>query len=386
MRKKEWSLVATFEESDSMLAVVREKTGTVRQKRTVETKTGVSVYYLCKHERKFNCPYQMRQFKPEMRVVGVVLIGKMEDTIIYECAFEAIATALKLAGLPAFVPDAVMSDGDPCITAAVASCFPNARRLTCYYHMKKQVQRKMGPKRVPKDCRKPILEELRSLQLACSDNVFKSAAWRLLKRWKDLGLTLFIRYFKRVWVKGSLRYWYEGAALGLVSTNNGLESLHGRIKRFGTLRKRMPVGLFVKEVHRLMKEWSQASESQPFLSVPPRTLSLEVKAFHWSEDPTYMEFVAPQLGTGTYFMPGSCAGQMSYRRYGRCDSKPWRFKTFGQFVVWSKAYYRVFRNADGVLLCTCASSAKMYICKHSVAIECMKYEIYCFSGGQSCAH
>uniref|UniRef100_A0A914UW13 SWIM-type domain-containing protein n=1 Tax=Plectus sambesii TaxID=2011161 RepID=A0A914UW13_9BILA len=88
-----------------------------------------------------------------------------------------------------------------------------------------------------------------------------------------------------------------------------------------------------------------------------------------------MDFVAPQLRTGTYFVPGSCAGQMSYQRYGRCDSKPRRFEMFGQFVVWSKAYYRVFRNADGVLLCTCASSAKMYICKHSVAIERMKYEV-----------
>uniref|UniRef100_A0A914WR04 MULE transposase domain-containing protein n=1 Tax=Plectus sambesii TaxID=2011161 RepID=A0A914WR04_9BILA len=174
----------------------------------------------------------------------------------YERAFETIATAIDMAGLPAFVPDAVMSNGDPCITAAIASCFPNAKRLTCYYHMKKQVQRKMGPKRVPKDRRKPILEELSSLQLACSDDVFKSATRRLLRRWKDLGLTLFTRYFKRVWVKGPLRYWYEGAALGSVSTNNSLESLHGRIKRFGTLRKRMPVGSFVKEVHRLMKEWS----------------------------------------------------------------------------------------------------------------------------------
>uniref|UniRef100_A0A914XPP6 Uncharacterized protein n=1 Tax=Plectus sambesii TaxID=2011161 RepID=A0A914XPP6_9BILA len=48
---------------------------------------------------------------------------------------------------------------------------------------------------------------------------------------------------------GLLRYWYEGAALGSVSTNNGLESLYGHIKRFGTLRKRMPIGSFVKEMH-----------------------------------------------------------------------------------------------------------------------------------------
>uniref|UniRef100_A0A914X3P3 SWIM-type domain-containing protein n=1 Tax=Plectus sambesii TaxID=2011161 RepID=A0A914X3P3_9BILA len=543
MRKKEWSLLDTFEESDSMLAVVREKTGTVRQKRTVDGKTGVSVYYLCKHARKFSCPYQMYHFKPEvaggrfelyevgehccdtaeyksgltrkqreavdlamkmrqglgrptqliramlnaqgnevpntkqlknavskakrkfsgppvltttdfgelieadfttltpdtdlhevvcpvsdsssperlfaffttryllsnlskmgattlqtdgtykltyegnilitlavsdkarrLHPVGVAIIGKTENAAVYERAFEAIATALQKAGLPAFEPDAVMSDGDPCITAAVASTFPNARRLTCYYHMKKQVQKRMGSKKVPKDRRQTILEEIRSLQLACSDAVFNSAARRLLQRWKQLGLRAFATYFKRVWVKGPLRYWYEGAAMGEVSTNNGLESLHGRIKRFGTLRKKMPIGSFVKEMNRLMEEWSRASETHTFQSVPPRTLSLEVKGFHWSEDPVNKDFVAPQLRTGTYFVPGSFANEMSYRNYGRCDLRG-RFRTFGHFVIWSKAYYRVFRNSANLLLCTCAFSAKMFICKHSIAIERMKFDI-----------
>uniref|UniRef100_A0A914WCF9 MULE transposase domain-containing protein n=1 Tax=Plectus sambesii TaxID=2011161 RepID=A0A914WCF9_9BILA len=175
--------------------------------------------------------------------VGVAIIGKTEDASAYERAFDAIATAMDLAGLPAFVPDTVMFDGDPCIMAAVASCFPNARRLNCYYHMKKQVQRKMGPKRVPKDC--------------------------------------------------PLRYWYKGVALGSVSTNNGLESLHGRIKRFGTLRKR--------DAHRIVREGGApitcgvelGFRVAAFSVCPPRTLSLEVKAFHWSEDPSHMEFVAP---------------------------------------------------------------------------------------------
>uniref|UniRef100_A0A914UW66 Transposase n=1 Tax=Plectus sambesii TaxID=2011161 RepID=A0A914UW66_9BILA len=117
--------------------------------------------------------------------------------------------------------------------AAITHCYANAKRLTCYYHMKKQVQKKMGPKRVPKDRTAPPI---------CT----------------------------RVNDFGPLCYWYEGAALGAVSTNNGLESLHGRIKRFGTLRKRMSVKTFVKEVRWLMQEWSRASESQPFLSVPPR--------------------------------------------------------------------------------------------------------------------
>uniref|UniRef100_A0A914WKV1 MULE transposase domain-containing protein n=1 Tax=Plectus sambesii TaxID=2011161 RepID=A0A914WKV1_9BILA len=196
--------------------------------------------------------------------VGVAITGKKEDVIVYEHAFAAIATALQKAGLPDYDPDAVMSDGDPAITAAVASSFPNARRLTCYYHMKKQVQKRMRSKKVPKNRRNAILEEIKRLQLSCSDLIFSSAARRLLQRWKQLGLKGFARYFKKVWVKGPLRFWYEGAALGTVSTNNGLESLHGRIKRFETLPKKMAIGSFIKEMDRLIEEWSRASETHTF--------------------------------------------------------------------------------------------------------------------------
>ena len=65
MKRKEWKLIGTFNESATMQAVVREKTGTVRQKRTAFMKSGVSVFYLCRHARRFNCPYQMYHYKPE---------------------------------------------------------------------------------------------------------------------------------------------------------------------------------------------------------------------------------------------------------------------------------------------------------------------------------
>lgn len=130
------------------------------------------------------------------------MIGGTENAATYERAFSAIDTALEKAGLPPYVPDAIMSDGDASITAAVASSYPNARRLTCYYHCKKQLIKRMVGKGIPKDRRQTVLEDIANLQLAPSYAVFNAAARHLIRRWKDSGWRRFARYFKRIWVKG----------------------------------------------------------------------------------------------------------------------------------------------------------------------------------------
>jgi hypothetical protein len=123
-----------------------------------------------------------------------------------------------------------MSDGATSITAAAGTVFPDAQRLTCYFHMQKQLKTQMPKKGVPKDRRRKVLEEIRVLQLSQSRSIFMIAAKRLLKRWRHEDLRSFARYFIRIWVNGPLCNWYEGALPGSVSTNNGLESLHGKMK------------------------------------------------------------------------------------------------------------------------------------------------------------
>lgn len=66
MKRKDWSLVGTFTDADELRTTIAEKCYTVRQKRTVHNKSGVSVYLLCLHERKFACKYQMYFYKPEV--------------------------------------------------------------------------------------------------------------------------------------------------------------------------------------------------------------------------------------------------------------------------------------------------------------------------------
>ncbi len=67
------------------------------------------------------------------------------------------------------------------------------------------------------------------LGLSFSDDVFQKGASLLLAKWRsDPDLFIFSNYFEQTWLF-DLKFWYEGAAIGYPSTNNGLESLKGGV-------------------------------------------------------------------------------------------------------------------------------------------------------------
>jgi hypothetical protein len=65
---------------------------------------------------------------------------------------------------------------------------------------------------------------------------------------------------------------------------NGLESLHGRLKQFSTLLKRMKIGSFVCVIQNVIHEWSEKSETVGFRSAPIRTTALQTAAWSWVQD------------------------------------------------------------------------------------------------------
>ncbi|CAF1135835.1 unnamed protein product [Didymodactylos carnosus] len=77
--------------------------------------------------------------------------------------------------------------------------------------------------------------------LSCTLSVFQKEVELLLKRWREIpDIVIFANYFKEQWVV-DLKYWYEGAAMGIPSINNGLESLNGKIRQIYTLRITIPM-------------------------------------------------------------------------------------------------------------------------------------------------
>uniref|UniRef100_A0A914W3D6 MULE transposase domain-containing protein n=1 Tax=Plectus sambesii TaxID=2011161 RepID=A0A914W3D6_9BILA len=207
----------------------------------------------------------------QLHPIGIAIIGPTETTTAYVKLFRGLQTALRNLGLPEYQPKAVMSDGDSSITGAIAEVFPGTMRFTCYFHMHKQVKVQMSKKGVPKERRRKVLDEIAALQLSPKSLIYQAAAKKLLKRWKEEGLKKFVRYFRRIWMVGPLHNWFKGALPGSASTNNGLESLHGRIKTHYTLRRRMLIKSFIALCSRMLTDWSrQEVEDRQFESSPPR--------------------------------------------------------------------------------------------------------------------
>jgi len=86
----------------------------------------------------------------------------------------------------------------------------------------------------------------------------------LLTKWRsDPDLFLFSNYFKQTWLF-DLKFWYEGAALGCPSTNNGLESLNAKIKQQYTWRNRLCLSKFLLTMETMLRDWSTKTTEAEF--------------------------------------------------------------------------------------------------------------------------
>ena len=73
---------------------------------------------------------------------------------------------------------------------------------------------------------------------------FDGASQLFLNKWKkekkgQPALREFIDYFESQWLRGRYTMWYEGAAIGFPSTNNGIGATNAVIKAEHTLRQRL---------------------------------------------------------------------------------------------------------------------------------------------------
>ncbi|CAF4475847.1 unnamed protein product, partial [Didymodactylos carnosus] len=180
----------------------------------------------------FGCSDANRKVHP----FGIALISSDESCDSYVKLFQSIKnTVFKVTGIQ-YEIDYLLSDGAKGITAAKNIEFPGAKRLMCWAHCIRKIRehRKMVASHKWADIDKDIL----SLQLAFNDQLFQKGAALLLSKWRQYtDLHAFCSYFEQQRLI-ELPYWSEGAALGVPSTNNGLESLNGKIKSQYTLRNK----------------------------------------------------------------------------------------------------------------------------------------------------
>ena len=91
-----------------------------------------------------------------------------------------------------------------------------------------------------------------------STKAFNVAVEKFFEKWEDEPKVKdFLSHFKNEWLDKN-NGWYEGFCDGNIpSTDNGLESLNGKIKSKNTLRERMNVGQYLGNASAMVTDWSK---------------------------------------------------------------------------------------------------------------------------------
>ncbi|CAF1597895.1 unnamed protein product, partial [Didymodactylos carnosus] len=160
---------------------------------------------------------------------------------------------------------------------------------------------------VPHDPKMPITSQFSHKRTV--DDVFNRGIDLLIQKWSATPATKkFSDYFVDQWIT-KLPYWYEGAAFGKPSTNNGCESMNAIIKQKYTLRNKLQLSAFLPKMEQMLTDWSEASISSPFAAATSISPDTELYAYKWSVSINRSDifhwfntfYVVPSSGLGIVF-------------------------------------------------------------------------------------
>lgn len=82
-----------------------------------------------------------------------------------------------------------MADGLVGLQSAINASFgPEVRRLMCYYHAKTAMKRKMANLKMSKQHKEMIIDAVRVMQLASTENEFFKICELFLQDWREYGV------------------------------------------------------------------------------------------------------------------------------------------------------------------------------------------------------
>lgn len=128
-----------------------------------------------------------------------------------------------------FNPANIVADAAPQITKMQEECFPEALRTTCWAHVWRNINKKISS--VSKNFRSEIVEDLKFLQLASSEKLFKLSTYLFELKWRNFDcIKTFIHALKKNYFAEKNSSWYEGYFVFGPSSNNALERFNRTLK------------------------------------------------------------------------------------------------------------------------------------------------------------
>lgn len=204
--------------------------------------------------------------------------------------------------------------------------------------------------------RPEVLADIDLLQGSPSHEVFDKAVKLFTKKWK--GQRQFMDYLKREWLLKN-RYWYEGAAIRIPSTNNAIESFNAKIKNEATIRHRLPIGKFLLVIQSSCEIWSKDTTYDAEVEIPH---NLWRESYQWAraniklvDDPkerniVYVPVHNDELAVTIDMVSMSRWTDLKHFREARSVAK---LKLEGEWTDY---------------VCTCLAFQKKWMCKHVLGI------------------
>lgn len=276
-------------------------------------------------------------------------------------------------------PTVLLADGSDAITAGFQLVFGEPLiRLMCFFHVLKNIEKYL--KVLTKGKRHGDLkDDIHALQLCQSDLAFEKASQLFMKKWtstKDAKVTEFAVYFEEQWLKKYSK-WYEGAAVGFPSTNNGLESTNAVIKREHTLRERLPVGQFLNSVEDLLTKWSEARNAESvnglsFAERPTASLKEWTSAYQWaSMNKRVLKQSAEDSKILFFTTSSNTTESITQEILTTFKAVDCTWDTFDNFKQSHFSIWTITINEKDIsdFHCTCPYYLKKSICKHTLGMQ-----------------
>jgi len=241
--------------------------------------------------------------------------------------------------------------------------------IMCWAHMRRNVVKNLHL--VDQEFRDDILDDIDTLQLASSKDVFDKAMSLFSKKWLQKKQNHFINYMKDKWLT-THQNWYEGVACNTPSQNNALESFNLVIKKEDTLRERLPLSRYFQLCLDSVKKWSKqyANNDKKFMDSPTIDLKQWTEGYQWAKSNKIV--TSKILGNSVeYYCPAGDEGKVTEEQIENVLDMRWN--TFDQFKKRSFAVWIVNLPNDSDKWkegkCTCPCFLKKYMCKHVIGLS-----------------
>ncbi|CAF0888783.1 unnamed protein product [Didymodactylos carnosus] len=147
-------------------------------------------------------------------------------------------------------------------------------------------------------------------------------------------------------------------------TNNGLESLNGRIKKDYTLRNRLPLFAFFKTAERMLMDWSTDSK-KPFQLYTIYKDHLKLAAYTWLQQVDKTQIL--QVNPNVYVVPSKHGNMSTTTWVQQFYAMAW--SSYDEFANWPNSARLV--NCSRLLpplFCACQTGLKEYTCVHALGL------------------